>query len=95
MVGIFAVVLLVLIGWGISVLYKATSVQPKEKPVVSQPAATTENVSTNKNESAKNAATSTNKNTATKKTAKAADASTATPNKLKASGIDVPALYID
>ena len=79
MVGIAAVVLLALIGWGISVLYKATSIQPKEKPAVSQQAATGENTSTNKNAAKRNAAT----------------VSTATPNDLKASGIDVPALYID
>ena len=103
MVGIAAVVLLVLIGWGISVLYKATSMQPKEKPAVSKPDATEETAPTNKTTTAaankdatattaKNATTSANKNATARN---AAAASTATPNELKASGIDVPALYID
>ena len=71
-----AILLLVLIGWGISVLYKATSPHPApEKPATTKPASP-------KPEST----------TAKPQTVKAADIQ---PGALKASGIQIPSLYID
>lgn len=71
-----AILLLVLIGWGISVLYKATSPHPApEKPAATNP------VSPKPESSA-----------AKPQTVKAADIQ---PGALKASGIQIPSLYID
>ena len=108
---IAALILLVIIGWGISALYKATSgTQTPETPSVqtvqtppSQTAAAPKAPETKKTPGAK--ASKANEKPVSKETPKATDkkqsakgtpSKPATPSKgLKSSGVEVPSLYID
>lgn len=104
-VSALGVILLGFIGWGVSALYKATT--PAETEVPAETAERTESVETEKpgpSEAPKQPAKETRKPNISKDAPKPEAASggisakpvrTAAPGDLKASGIDIPALYID
>lgn len=85
-VSVFAIILVVLLGWGISILYKATT--PSDTP--RSASVDTKNRSENEVEPAKTKKAMSDKNLPSSK--RSPDVK---PQDIKSSGIETPALYID